>query len=214
MSDLPEPNFSDFLPQSRVSASFVSRFSAALRNHPSKLFGWLESIRWLGVLVSLSDVLIAPAGATAQIVSYVTIGPHEIGHVLCLPFGQLLFSAGGSMWQVLPWALLGGYARRRSRQITIPLIFWAIAGRSFINLAIWVGDARARQLKRRFGMDSSHRDWYNLLNSLHLLPYDRLFAVLDGLLGAVNVLAVVGAGAATAGMIPRTGFSRHRLRKA
>jgi hypothetical protein len=216
MNDFPDPDFSDFGVTATLPApkpDFVARFFRAVQNHPIKVFGLIETIFWLGVLYTLVDVLIHPNGQIAWFVWALTIGPHEIGHILCIPFGQLLYIAGGSIWQVLFWALLGVYTLLRSRQITVTLLFWAIAGHSFINLAVYIGDARARQLKLLFGMDASHHDWYNLLNMLKLLPYDHTFAVIAGGLGILLILASVTAGLLTAWMVPRLGIQRYRFRK-
>jgi hypothetical protein len=100
-----------------------------------------------------------------------TIGPHEIGHFICAPFGQLLAIAGGSIWQVLFWALLGMYAFFIRRQIRLAFLFWVVTGHSFINMSVYIADARARQMPLLFGMDASHHDWWNLLNQLGLLVW-------------------------------------------
>ena len=212
MDNLPEPEFSDFLlPPERDS--FRRRFIAAVEQHPIKINGLIETGFWLLLFYSIFDVLYAPHGFTAQLVWYLTIAPHEIGHLICMPFGTFLYIAGGSIWQVLFWVLIGVYSLLVNKQITLPLIFWAIAGHSFINMAIYIGDAQARQLPLLFGMGPEHHDWYNLLQPLGLLHYDHFFAVLAGLFGVLILFAVIAAGIITAWMIPRTSFRRARFGK-
>lgn len=185
-------------------------FQAAVRQHPAKLLAYIETTVWLLVLLSLIDHVLSYRGFTAAIIWYLTIGPHEIGHLLCLPFGQFLYVACGSIWQVLLWVLLGVYSLLVQRQISVTLLFWAVAGHSLVNLAQYIGDARARQLPLLFGQSADHHDWYNLLNMLGLLNADKMLAALATLIGIIIVVSVVVAGILSAWLLPRTRLGRVR----
>jgi hypothetical protein len=187
---------------------YWASFHAVARQHPAKPLAYAETAAWLLVLLSLADHVLSYRGVTAALIWYLTIGPHEIGHLICLPFGQFLYIAGGSIWQVLVWVLLGVYALLVRRQISVTLSFWAVAGHSLVNLAQYIGDARARQLPLLFGQSAEHHDWYNLLNRLGLLNADQTLAALATLSGIIIVVGVVAAGILSAWLLPRTRLGR------
>jgi hypothetical protein len=183
----------------------IRRLHAVARRHPAPGFAVVETAFWLLILLALIDHLRAPdTSTTAHLTWYLTIGIHELGHVVCMPFGWLLYVAGGSIWQILFWALLGLYAFLVRRQITSSLLMWAIAGHSFINLARYIGDARARKLPLLFGLGQDSHDWWNLLERYGLLDYDHVLAGLATLIGALLVLGAVTLGILAAWALPRT----------
>ncbi len=107
---------------------YWTRFQAAAQQHPVKLLAYAETAVWLFVLRSLVDHVFSNRGTTATMIWYLTIGPHELGHLICLPFGQILYIAGGSIWQVLLWVLLGVYTLLVRRQISVTLFFCSRTG--------------------------------------------------------------------------------------
>lgn len=187
-----------------------AHFYRMAQTHPVKAYALVETGLWLFVLASLIDHVFAANGFSSTIIWYLTIGPHEIGHFICMPFGQLLYIAGGSIWQILFWVILAVNQWLGRRQITGSLLLWAVAGHSFVNLARYVGDASARQMPLLFGMGPEHHDWYNLLNMTNLLRFDKFFALLTTLMGIAVVLTVVGLGILTAWLLPRTALGRIR----
>jgi hypothetical protein len=184
----------------------LTRLSAVIHAHPAPLFGILETGFWLLVLVSLADHLIHSDGVTAFFAWLLTIGPHEIGHIICIPFGWTLRILGGSIWQILWWWLLAVYLFRGYRRITGALACLAITGHSFLNLAPYIADARARELPLLFGMDSSHHDWWNLLHKYDLLAYDHTLAAICTGIGVIMTLATVTSGLLTTWLLPRRRF--------
>jgi Zn-dependent protease len=70
----------------------------------------------------------------------------------------------------------------------------ALVGHSFINAAVYIGDARSRDLPLLFGLGSENHDWYNIFNMLGLLPLDGAFALLARLIGiAITASAALAA---------------------
>jgi len=184
--------------------NLIERFRAAAARHPAPAWAWIETAVWLVALLSLLNHFSDPRGSVmAQIIWYLTIGPHEIGHIICIPFGWTLQFAGGSIWQILWWALLAIWVFAFRQQVTMSLAFWTITGHSFINLAVYINDARARDLPLLFGMDSSHHDWWNLLNHFGMLEYDHTLAAIANITGAVIVVWAVLLGIISAWLLPR-----------
>jgi hypothetical protein len=179
--DLPQPGL-------------FERLRAAWAAHPAPIWGYLESVFWIALALTLADHLLNPDGMIAGVAWALTIGFHEIGHVICAPFGTLLMFLGGTIWQILIWLIVAvweGYVRRRPRPAVLMLI---ITGHSFLNAAVYIGDAQARSLPLLFGAGPSHHDWGNILSMVNLLPFDGLLAALARLIGVALVLAAAAWG--------------------
>jgi hypothetical protein len=118
----------------------------------------------------------------------ITFGVHEFGHLLFGFFGEVMTIAGGSLTQILiPVAT--GFLFYHYRD------FFGIAAAgvwlssSLLDLARYIGDARAFDLDLvGFGEDSVH-DWAWLLGHFHALQYDTRLAGFTRAL-AVLVLAL------------------------
>jgi hypothetical protein len=124
-----------------------------------------------------------------------TLGVHELGHVVFSPFGEWLATAGGSLLQVAaPVALAYGFLRQRDYYAITVAGAWE--GMSLSNLATYIGDARAQELDlvSPFSGDPQH-DWNYLLGSLGLLPQDHLIAGLVRLAALLTLVASLGLGA-------------------
>lgn len=159
------------------AALFPQGWGTVWQNHPRRVWAVIESGLWLLFLLPLLDNLQNPYhGTTAYWVWSLTIIPHEAGHLICAPFGWFIMVLGGSIWQILFWLLLGWYIMVVRKGLTGALLCWMLVGHSFINLSVYVRDAQERDLPLIFGMDKSRHDWWNILNTLNLLPYDNTFA--------------------------------------
>jgi hypothetical protein len=70
---------------------------------------------------------------------------HEAGHVLFSPFGRFMTILGGSLMQVLvPVVCAVSFGRRHDWFATMVCVWWA--GQNLVDLAPYIGDARALQL--------------------------------------------------------------------
>lgn len=173
---------------------FLMVIQATIRTHPRKQLATLETGIWLLFLVPLIEHILFPYdGFVSKIVWALTIGPHEIGHFICMPFGAFLHVAGGSIWQLLFWALLALYERLK-RRIVPALFMLMMVGHSFINLSVYIRDAQERNLPLIFGLGKEHHDWGNLLEWTGLLAYDDWIAGLAVLAGGLIVLSSISLG--------------------
>ncbi len=108
--------------------------------------------------------------------SGITLGVHELGHVVFSPLGHWMGVAGGSLTQVLaPLAVAYGFLRQRDYFAIAVAGAWE--SMSLSNLATYVADARAEELPlvSPFSGDPEH-DWNFLLGSVRMLPYDTRLA--------------------------------------
>lgn len=131
----------------------------------------------------------------------IILATHEAGHVLFMPFGEFLMVLGGSLFQVLvPCAFVAYFARRRDWYGAAIMVFWVAF--ALTDLALYIGDAGARQLPLLGGDPGAH-DWTFLLVQTGLLEEDWLIAGVVRALGVVLYVTAVAASLYTAWWLER-----------
>ena len=120
---------------------------------------------------------------------------HEAGHLVFSAFGETLTILGGSLFQVIvPLTFVGYFARTKQRYAAAVTMAWV--GVNLLNVARYIGDARAQELPLLGGEDSIH-DWWYLLINCDLLPRDLVIARWVHFLGVVAFLSSLLAGVMT-----------------
>ena len=129
-----------------------------------------------------------------SIFSGITLGIHELGHVLFGPFGEWLGVAGGSITQLAaPVAVALLLLKQRD-------YFGVAVGGAWLSMslsatAVYVADARAEELPLvSLGGGEAIHDRNYLLGSVHLLPHDTEIAGLVRFAAFVALAASVGLG--------------------
>ena len=127
--------------------------------------------------------------------SGVTFGAHEFGHLAFAFFGDVLAVAGGSLMQLLiPVGAGVLLARRRDWFGVVFAACWL--GISLVDLARYVGDARALELPLvSMSPDGGDHDWNWLLDRFDLLRYDTRIAAAIRRAAAALLLTALAAGA-------------------
>jgi hypothetical protein len=104
----------------------------------------------------------------------VNLAIHEAGHLVFQPFGDHGMTLGGSLFQVLvPLVFVGYFAWHRQRYAAAVVLSWVAI--NLLNVAHYVGDARAQELPLLGGENSVH-DWWYLLTVWDALPMDQVIA--------------------------------------
>jgi len=117
---------------------------------------------------------------------------HEAGHLVFSAFGETMTILGGSVFQVtVPVAFVAYFARTKQRYAAAVTLSWV--GVNLLNVARYIGDARAQELPLLGGEDSIH-DWWYLLINWDLLPRDHVIARWVYFLGVVAFLSSLIAG--------------------
>lgn len=117
---------------------------------------------------------------------------HEAGHLVFSGFGETLTILGGSAFQVIvPLAFVAYFARTRQQYAAAVTMSWV--GVNLLNVARYIGDARAQDLPLLGGEDSIH-DWWYLLINWDLLPRDTTIARWVHFFGVVAFLGSVLSG--------------------
>jgi len=119
---------------------------------------------------------------------------HEAGHVFFGLLGPTLAILGGTLGQLFfPIACAVHFAARGSVAEAAVAVVWL--GENFLNVALYVADARAQVLPRVGG---EIHDWHWLLARWGGLAHDQAIARAVHALGVLIVVAGVAAAAAAA----------------
>lgn len=126
---------------------------------------------------------------------------HEAGHVLFIPFGELLTVLGGSLFQVMvPLLLSVAFLVQQRDPFAAALCVWWL-GQSMLDVSPYIGDARSLELVLLGGISGADaeglHDWNNILFELGLLKWDRTFAITADLAGrSLMICGLIWAGLA------------------
>jgi hypothetical protein len=123
--------------------------------------------------------------------SGITLGVHELGHIVLFWAGSFVSIAGGSLFQVAA-PIAAGWILARQRDWFGITVAAAWLASSLHGLAAYVGDARARELPLVGLFPDPVHDWEWLLGHLGILTWDHgLAAILRFFSAAVGIAAVV-----------------------
>lgn len=140
------------------------------RSWPWWRAGLLAYLAWAGVQHLRDPVYASFFGG-------ITLGIHELGHLLFAFGGRFLGTAGGSIAQVAAPAV-AAWLLYRQRDFFGVAVGGAWESFSLWNLAAYVGDARARDLPLVGFVPDPIHDWNWLLSTLGILSWDRGLAAL------------------------------------
>lgn len=99
-------------------------------------------------------------------VDFVNLAFHEAGHLFLSPFGTTVHYLGGTIGQLLVPSLLVLYFLSRERQLFAAAVCAWWIGQNFVNIAIYMGDARSLSLPLVGGGD---HDWNELFYRFGML---------------------------------------------
>ena len=177
----------------RLEAWLATEDEAAV-DHVHLLFraALLVLLAWLFLRLAA-----APMGAyDVPLLDVVNLVFHEAGHILFLPLGSFLTTLGGSLTQVLiPLVCAAAFWTRADRFAAAAAVWWA--GENLVDLAPYVGDARALQivlLGGHTGAEVEGHDWEAILGALGWLNYDLALARGFRLVGLAVMVAAMAWG--------------------
>ena len=125
----------------------------------------------------------------------ITLGIHELGHVIFGFAGEFVSVAGGSVMQ-LAAPVISALLFLRQRDYFGVAVAGAWLSLSLFHLAVYIGDARAQVLPLvNIGGGEAEHDWFYLLARTGLLAYDAQLSGLTLLAGFVMLIASLLLGA-------------------
>jgi hypothetical protein len=169
------------------------------RLEPAQLYGyaaiWLAFLIW-GLRLLWLDYQSNAIGHSFM--HTINLMFHEAGHPIFGLLGNFMGYLGGSLMQVLiPMGVCFAFLWQNRDPFGASIGLWWV-GVSLMDLAPYIGDARAMQLTLLGGGTGADRpgmhDWNNILGQLGLLEYDRALAWLMDICGELTVLAALAWG--------------------
>jgi len=142
-------------------------------------------------LFYFSWVYLFAGPTTWTVLDNVNLGIHEFGHLFVnlISNNRRLITLGGTLFQVLiPAIFLFYFYKRRDKYGVIFSIFWL--GQNFINISIYIADAKCMCLPLLGGKHSTH-DWNYLLSYYGLVDkYSQISGVVSGVGRILIVLSL------------------------
>ncbi len=112
---------------------------------------------------------------------------HEAGHFFFRFFGKFIYTAGGTLMQIILPSLIAWYFFRNSYRTGVQFsLLWV--GQNFINISVYAADAQSMKL-HLLGGNKVYHDWHFILSELNILNYD--YAVGYLLFGAAIIIFIV-----------------------
>ncbi len=123
------------------------------------------------------------------LLDYVNLLIHEGGHGIFKIFGSFIYTAGGTLMQIiLPSLFLGYYFYHRHKLGFQLSLFWL--GENLMNISVYAADARARVIPL-LGGNKVYHDWAWMLGRLDILEYDTLIGDLFYYAGVICFIIVL-----------------------
>ncbi len=118
---------------------------------------------------------------------------HEAGHFFFIFFGKFIYTAGGTLMQIILPSIIAWYFFRNLYRTGVQIsLLWL--GQNLINISVYAADARAQKL-HLLGGSKVYHDWHYLLGQLNMLQYDTqtgyFFAALAVIVFCISVLMPV-----------------------
>jgi hypothetical protein len=119
---------------------------------------------------------------------------HEAGHILFMPFGELMMVLGGSLFQVIVPASLTVVFLTKHRDVFGAAVTWWWTGENLVDLAPYIDDARTLQLVLiggKTGAEVEGHDWERILMTFGWLHLDHTLGRLAHVFGVIVMLSAL-----------------------
>jgi hypothetical protein len=94
---------------------------------------------------------------------------HEAGHLFFMFFGKFIYTAGGTLMQIIIPSLIIFYFFRNMYRLGVQIgMLWL--GQNLINISVYAADAKIQKLPL-LGGHMVYHDWHYILGEIGLLDY-------------------------------------------
>jgi len=128
---------------------------------------WVPSF----LLLPVAILLIINHGKFLFILDHLNLLFHEGGHGIFRIFGKLIYTAGGSLMQIIIPSLFIYYFLSNKKRVGTQISLFYLA-ENLMSIGVYAADAKARKLPL-LGGNKVYHDWHYLLNELGILDYDQ-----------------------------------------
>lgn len=150
---------------------------------------WDEVKRWIPSVIALPAAVYFLAERTYTYIDYFHLIVHEAGHVLLGFFGELVMFLGGTLMQIIVPILLLIFCYVNYKRVWFQASMFLL-GHSFINISVYVADAKEMKLQL-FGPPNVQHDWNWILNYFGALDYSSEVAGMFTVLACIAFLLTV-----------------------
>jgi hypothetical protein len=135
-------------------------------------YTWFDEIkRWIPSIIMLPLMIwLVLNRGNYTFIDNADLVIHEAGHLFFMFFGKFIYTAGGTLMQIILPSIIVWYFLSNSYKTGIQVsLLWL--GQNLINISVYAADARA-QLLPLLGGNKVYHDWHYLLGELNILQYD------------------------------------------
>ncbi|HKI79421.1 MAG TPA: hypothetical protein VKA26_12845 [Ignavibacteriaceae bacterium] len=131
---------------------------------------WDEFKKWIPSLIILPVcVYLVINRGNYGLIDNADLVIHEAGHFFFKFFGKFIYTAGGSLMQIILPSIIVFYFFRNMYRLGIQIgLLWL--GQNLINISVYAADAQARKLTL-LGGNRVYHDWHYMLGEIGLLEY-------------------------------------------
>jgi len=141
-----------------------------MNDEPVPYSKWSELKKWIPsvLLLPVCIYLIANRG-NYGLIDNADLVIHEAGHFFFKFFGKFIYTAGGTLMQIIIPTIIVFYFFRNMYRLGIQIgLLWL--GQNLINISVYAAVAKAQKLPLLSG-NSVYHDWHYMLGELGLLNY-------------------------------------------
>lgn len=136
----------------------------------NKIKGFLQKY-WVSFLLFPVVIYYALNRGEFTFIDYINLLFHEGGHGIFRFFGKFIYTAGGTLMQIIIPSLIIYYfiSHNQWKAAQAAVVY---LGQNFINISVYAADAVERELPL-LGGNNVYHDWTYLLSELGILQYDK-----------------------------------------
>ena len=129
--------------------------------------GFDEIKRWLPSVIMLPIMIwLVLNRGNYTLIDNADLVIHEAGHIFFMFFGKFIYTAGGSLMQVILPSFIAWYFLRNNYKTGVQFsLLWL--GQNLINVSVYAADAQAQMLPL-LGGNRVYHDWHYMLGELLL----------------------------------------------
>ena len=131
---------------------------------------WNELKKWIpSVILLLVCIYLLVNRGTYGFIDNADLVIHEAGHFFFRLFGKFIYTAGGTLMQIIIPSIIIFYFFMNTYRFGVQIgLLWL--GQNLINISVYAADAQAQRLSL-LGGNSVYHDWHYMLGEIGLLKH-------------------------------------------
>jgi hypothetical protein len=141
-----------------------------MNDEPVSYSRWDELKKWVPslILLPIAIYLVLNRG-NYGLIDNADLVIHEAGHFFFMFFGKFIYTAGGTLMQIIIPSLIIFYFFRNMYRLGVQIgMLWL--GQNLINISVYAADAKNQKLPL-LGGHMVYHDWHYMLGKMGLLDY-------------------------------------------